>query len=111
MALKETSPAPTRVIKLPEGSIVATFVLLLLYVITPVLLLVGRVVIANDTSPNVLVDATVNVDDIIDGVESGAVTVNTLLVLVSEIYTEVAAIVATKVTVPIETKVINPLVG
>ena len=63
VALKETSPAPTRFIKLPEASIVATAVLLLLYVISPLLLLVGRVVIANDASPNVLDDATVNVDD------------------------------------------------
>jgi hypothetical protein len=49
--------------KFPEGSIVATFVLLLVYIISPSLLLVGRVVIANDESANVLVDATVKVDD------------------------------------------------
>jgi uncharacterized membrane protein len=64
VALKETSPAPTTVIKLPDKSIVATFVLLLLYVITPLLLLVGRGgVMPNDGSPNVFDDATVKVDD------------------------------------------------
>jgi hypothetical protein len=63
VALNDTSPAPTRVIKLPDASMVATFGLLLLYRIAPLLLLVGRVVIANDTSPNVLDDATVKVAD------------------------------------------------
>ena len=60
-ALNDTSPAPTSVIKLPDASIVATLVLLLVYVIKPSLLLVGRVVIAKDASPNVLELATVNV--------------------------------------------------
>ena len=63
VALKLTSPAATNVIKFPEASMVATAVLLLLYVIAPLLLLVGRVVIANDASPNVLDDSTVNVDN------------------------------------------------
>ena len=63
MALNDTSPAPTKVIQLPETSMVATAVLLLLYVIAPSLLLVGWVVIANDASPNVLLEATVKVAD------------------------------------------------
>ena len=62
-ALNDTSPAPTRVIKLPHTSMVATLMLLLVYVIAPSLSLVGRVIIANDASPNVFVLATVNVDD------------------------------------------------
>ena len=50
------------VIKSPDASMVATLGLLLLYTMsTLVLLLVGRVVIANDASPNVLDDATENV--------------------------------------------------
>jgi cytochrome b561 len=63
VALKLTSPAPTKVIKFPDASMVATAVLLLLYVIAPMLSLVGRVIIANDASPNVFVSATVNVED------------------------------------------------
>ena len=51
VALKLTSPALTSVIQFPDVSIVATPVLLLLYVIAPLLLLVGRVVILNDASP------------------------------------------------------------
>ena len=84
-ALNETSPAPTRVIKLPDESIVATLVLLLLYTIsTLALLLVGRVVIANDASPNVFDDATVNVDD--ESVDVPRATVSVLLVLVALLY-------------------------
>jgi hypothetical protein len=63
VALKLTSPAPTKFIKFPDVSMVATAVLLLLYVIAPLLLLVGRVTMANDASPNVFDVATVNVDD------------------------------------------------
>ena len=45
-------------------SIVATAVLLLVYVMAPLLLLVGRVKIANDGSPyTLLVLAMVNVED------------------------------------------------
>ena len=51
VALKLTSPVPTIVIQLPDASIVATPVLLLAYVIAPLLLLVGRVIILNDASP------------------------------------------------------------
>jgi hypothetical protein len=50
-ALKLTSPTPTIFIQFPEASIVATAVLLLVYVIAPLLLLVGRVRIANGGSP------------------------------------------------------------
>ncbi len=60
---------------------VATAVLLLLYVIAPLLLLVGRVVIANDASPNVLDDATENVVD--ERVDVARETVSVLLVLVA----------------------------
>ena len=63
VALKLTSPAATRVIQVPEVSMVATAVLLLLYVIAPLLLvLLGAVRMLNDASPNVLDDATENVD-------------------------------------------------
>jgi len=50
-ALKLTSPTPTIFIQFPEASIVATAVLLLVYVIAPLLLLVGRMRIANGGSP------------------------------------------------------------
>ena len=81
VALKLTSPAATRVIQVPEMSMVATAGLLLLYVITPSLLLVGTVVILNDASPNVLDDATENVVDESVGVASD--TVNVLLIFVA----------------------------
>jgi hypothetical protein len=61
--MKFTSPAPTKVIQVPETSMVATAVLLLLYVIAPLLSLVGRVKSLNDASPNVLLEATENVVD------------------------------------------------
>ena len=61
--MKDTSPTPTIFIQSPEVSIVAIDVLLLVYVIAPLLLLAGRVKIANDASPNVLDDETENVDD------------------------------------------------
>jgi len=61
--MKFTSPAPTKVIQVPEASIVATAVLLLLYVIGLLLTLVGTVVMLNDASPNVLLEATENVVD------------------------------------------------
>ena len=60
---------------------VATAVLLLLYVIAPVLLLVGRVPIANDASPNVLDDETVNVAA--EKVDVPRATVSVLLALVA----------------------------
>jgi type IV secretory pathway VirB3-like protein len=50
-ALKITSPSPTIFIQFPEASIVATAGVLLVYVIAPLLLVVGRVIIANDASP------------------------------------------------------------
>jgi cytochrome c oxidase assembly factor CtaG len=62
VALKLTSPTETSVIQLPHTSIVAMAGLLLLYVIAPLLLLVGRVIIAKDASPNALDESTVNVD-------------------------------------------------
>ncbi len=79
--MKLTSPAPTSVIQVPDPSIVATFVLLLVYVIAPLLLLVGRVIIANDASPYVFELDTVNVDDESVGVPNEIVSV--LLVLVA----------------------------
>ena len=80
MALKLTSPVETSVIQFPDASIVATAGLLLLYVIAPLLLLVGRgAVITNDASNNVLDDATVNVDSM--GVPR--ITVRVLLALVA----------------------------
>ena len=42
---------------------VATAVLLLLYVIAPLLSLVGKVIMLNDASPNILLEATENVVD------------------------------------------------
>ena len=50
-AVNVTLPAPTKFIQFPEVSIVATAMLLLLYVIAPLLLVVGRVRIENDASP------------------------------------------------------------
>lgn len=61
--MKYTVPPPTTFIKFPETSIVATAVLLLLYVIALLLSLVGAVVMLNDASPNVLLEATENVVD------------------------------------------------
>jgi hypothetical protein len=62
-ALNDTSPRPTIVIKLPEASMVATDVLLLLYVITPLLSLTGLVSIAKDASPYAFGEGIVNVAD------------------------------------------------
>ena len=61
VALKLTSPALMSVIVFPDTSIVATPGLLLVYVIAPVLLLVGRVLIPNAASPYIFVLATANV--------------------------------------------------
>ena len=73
------------VIKLPDASMVATLGLLLLYTTsTLVLLLVGRVVIANDASPNVLDDSTENVAD--ERVDVARATVSVLLVLLAALY-------------------------
>jgi len=75
--LKLTSPTPTIFIQFPEVSIVATAGLLLVYVIAPLLLLVGRVRIANDASPyTLLVFAIVNVDDESVGVPKETVSVS-----------------------------------
>jgi hypothetical protein len=64
---------------------VATLGLLLLYTMsTLVLLLVGRVVIANDASPNVLEDATENVVD--ERVDVPRATVSVLLLLLAASY-------------------------
>ena len=84
MAMKLTSPAATKDIEFPDASIVATAVLLLLYVIAPVLLLVGRVVIANDASPYVFELATEKIDA--DSVGVASATVSVLLVLVELAY-------------------------
>ena len=85
MAMKLTSPAATKDMEFPDASIVATAVLLLLYVIAPVLLLVGRVVIANGASPYVFELATTNVDDD-DRLDVPSPTVSVLLVLVELAY-------------------------
>ena len=61
VAVNVTVPAPTRVIKVPDALMVATAVLLLLYVIAPLLLLVGNVMALNAASPYTFVVATVNV--------------------------------------------------
>jgi hypothetical protein len=82
------------VIKVPDASIVATPVLLLLYVIAPPLLLVGNVVAPNAASPYVFVSGTENVP------ESVGETVSVLLVLVALAYCAVAACVAVNVTLP-----------
>ena len=72
-----TSPTPTIFIQSPEASIVATAGLLLVYVITPLLLLVGRVKIAKDGSPyTLLVLDTVNVADESVGVPRETVSVS-----------------------------------
>ena len=64
---------------------VATLGLLLLYTTsTLVLLLVGRVVIANDASPNVLDDATENVVD--ERVDVARATVSVLLLILAALY-------------------------
>ncbi len=62
--LKLTSPSPTILIQLPDASIVATPELLLVYVIAPLLLVVGRRVILKDASPYALEFGTVNVPNV-----------------------------------------------
>jgi hypothetical protein len=63
---------------------VATAGSLLLYVISPLLLLVGRVIIENDASPTIFTLATENVDE--DNVGVLRKTVSVLLVLVALAY-------------------------
>ena len=63
VALNDTSPRPTIVIKLPEASMVATDVLLLVYVIAPLLSLTGLVNTEKDASPYAFEEGTVNVAD------------------------------------------------
>ncbi len=83
--MNETSPAPTRVIVVPETSTVATFVLLLLYAMaTPVLLLVGKALNEKDASPKVLDDATSNDDA--ESVDVARATLSVLLVIVAALY-------------------------
>jgi hypothetical protein len=64
VAVNVTVPAPTMVIAFPVpfDVIVATVGLLLIYVIAPLLLLVGAVVIANAVSATVFVEGTANVE-------------------------------------------------
>ena len=86
VAINDTSPtSPTKDIKSPEASIVAIAGSLLLYVISPLLLLVGRVIIANDASPTIFTLATVNVDDD-DRLDVPSETDSVLLVLVALAY-------------------------
>ena len=105
VALKLTSPALMSVIVFPDTSIVATPGLLLVYVIAPVLLLVGRVLIPNAASPYIFVLATANV--LADSVGVPIETVRTVLVLVALAYWDVAAWVALKLTSPTLTRVIQ----
>jgi hypothetical protein len=63
VAVNVTVPALTRVITPVLASIVATSVALLVYVIAPLLALVGTVAMLNDASPYVLDAATANVDN------------------------------------------------
>ena len=79
--MKYTVPPPTNVIKFPEASIVATAVLLLVYVIAPLLSLVGRVKLLNDASPYILGVSTEKVDNV--GVPRE--TVRVLLVTVADV--------------------------
>ena len=88
----------------PSSVIVATVGLLLVYIIAPLLSLVGRVKIANDSSPTFLLVATANVDDA--NVDVSNDTVNVLLVFVDPPNSAVAACVAVNVTVPAPTIVI-----
>ena len=101
-ALKLTSPTPTIFIQFPDASIVATAGLLLVYAITPLLLLVGRVKIANDGSPYTLLTfVTVNVAD-----ESVGVPRETVSVLVRDLLENwfgTAACKALKLTSPTPT--------
>ena len=103
--MKDTSPAPTKVMKLPDASMVATSVLLVLYVMTPLLLLVGCVIIANDASPNVLDVETENVDA--ENVDVPRCTVSGLLVMVALEYWAVSACEAVNITSPAPTNVIK----
>jgi len=102
-ALKLTSPTPTIFIQFPEASIVATAGLLLVYVIAPLLLLVGRVRIANDGSPyTLLVLETVNVADESVGVPRETVSVS-LVRLADVNWFGTAACDALKLTSPAPT--------
>jgi hypothetical protein len=105
VAVNVASPAPTRVINVPDALMVATAVLLLLYVIVPLLLLVGNAMALNAASPYVFVVATENV--LAESVGVPTETVSVLLVLVALAYWDVAAWVAVNVTVPAPTMVIN----
>ena len=82
----------------------ATLVLLLLYVIAPLLLLVGNVVTLKDASPYVFVSGTENV--LADRVGVTRFTVSVLLVWVAPAYWAVAAWVAVNVAMPAPTMVI-----
>ena len=107
VAVNVVSPTPTSVIKLPDAVIVATLVLLLLYVIAPLLLLVGNVATLNAASPYIFVLATVNV--LAEKVDvARRATVRVLLVLVVLVnFPATAAWVAVNVTLPALTNVIK----
>jgi hypothetical protein len=104
IALNDTSPAPTSVIVVPDASTVATLVLLLLYVITPVLLLVGKASNENGAFPNVLDDGTAN--DESESVDVARATVSVLLVFVAALYWFVCGWAALNDTSPAPTRVI-----
>jgi hypothetical protein len=61
VAVNVTVPMPTMVINVPDALMVATAVLLLLYVIAPLLLLVGNAMALNAASPYSFVAGTENV--------------------------------------------------
>ena len=105
VAVNVTLPTPTSVIKLPDASMVATAVLLLLYVIAPALLLVGNVATLKGASPYIFVLATENV--LAERVDVTRFTVSVLLVMVTLAYSAVAAWVAVNVTLPAPTSVIK----
>jgi hypothetical protein len=84
VAVNVASPTPTMVIKVPDALMVATAVLLLVYVIAPLPLLVGNAVALNAASPYVFDAATENV--LAESVGVARATVSVLLVLVALVY-------------------------
>jgi hypothetical protein len=100
VAVNVTVPALIIVIQFPDASMVATPGKLLVYVIAPLLALVGRVVIANAASPSDFLLAMIKLDNIGVGKVVGE-TVSTLLVTVIAAYSSgTCAWDAKNVTVP-----------
>jgi hypothetical protein len=107
VALKVTSPAVTIVITPVLSLMVATPGVRLVYVMAPVLALLGAVVIDNVPVPYVPDEGTVNVAD--ENADVASDTVNVLLSTVALAYVDVSAWVALKITLPAETSVMTPL--